>query len=289
MKAKYSDNTSKYTGAVVSGSIALLNKGRTLGSKNFSSKFGPALISFKNDKYTKPSDAPFKTAVKESGSYIAGLVQLMAELFGRGIFNAAMKDENRLIQYGAANALLKMWEKNNTWAINFLKSRIHEAGYHFADKLIYELQWKKNRQAVDVMFRALDNKNSGVKGKDISALGIMKAKQAVKPLISILKNESFFLKQEAADALGDIKDPQAIPPLIEALKTTKSFSLKKQIARSLGQFKDYQVIEPLIELLEIKRQDVYKEAAQSLKRITGKNFGQDQSKWQEWWSKNKKR
>jgi HEAT repeat protein len=59
--------------------------------------------------------------------------------------------------------------------------------------------------------------------------------------------------------------------------------LQKDIAEVLGQFKDPRVIKPLIDLLDSQYHYVRNEAARSLEKVTGENYGQRQSKWLEWW------
>jgi HEAT repeat protein len=58
-------------------------------------------------------------------------------------------------------------------------------------------------------------------------------------------------------------------------------------AWALGEIKDRRAVKPLIDALGDQIKDVRKKAALALKEITGKDFGKDPAKWQEWWEKNK--
>jgi len=83
------------------------------------------------------------------------------------------------------------------------------------------------------------------------------AKRKVPEFISALKDSDWMVRQAAAYALGEIKDPRAVKPLISALNDS--------------------------------HWSVRQAAAEALKEITGKDFGEDQRKWQEWWEKSKGR
>jgi outer membrane protein assembly factor BamD (BamD/ComL family) len=285
IKASYSDGSQRYTGAKVSGSIRFFNKTTTIASQNFSAASDPAFTTPEDQKDANPADAPFLSALY---GYAAGLLEITAELFGRSIYQSAMKIDNHLIQRQAAYTLLRMWEKNNTWAMDLVKSQIDKAGDPFAFSVLEKLKKEKNKHALDVVLAALNNRNPNVKSDAIDALGYMKPKGAAARLISILEGESYFLSGSAARALGRINDPQAIPALINVMVTTKFPMLKKDIAGVLGQFKDPRVIKPLINLLDSQYHYVRDEAARSLEKVTGENYGQRQSKWLEWWSKNQK-
>ncbi len=108
----------------------------------------------------------------------------------------------------------------------------------------------------------------------------------VERLIADLKDQSWQARWFAAQALGDIKDPRAVDPLAAALKD-KNVYVRAMAAWALGEIKDLRAVEPLIDALRDEIKDVRKKAALALQEITGKDFGKDPAKWQEWWEKNK--
>lgn len=105
-------------------------------------------------------------------------------------------------------------------------------------------------------------------------------------LIKSAKDQSWQVRWDAAAALGETKDPRAIKPLSAALKDENSY-VRMTAARSLGLINDPRVIEPLIGALKDESHGVKKNAVLSLKKITGKDFGKDYAKWQQWWEQNK--
>jgi outer membrane protein assembly factor BamD (BamD/ComL family) len=289
LKASYSDGSQRYTGAKVSGSIRFSNKTTNIISQNFSATSDPAFTTPKDQMQANPADAPFLSALAGYNSFAARLLEITAVIFGRSIYQSAMKIDNHLIQHQTAYTLLRMWENNDTWAMDLLKSQIDKAGDSFAFVVLEKLKKENNKHALDVVLAALNNSDPNVKSSAIHALGYMKPKGAAVRLISILEGESYFLSSSAARALGRINDPQGISTLINVLVTTKFPMLQKDIAEVLGQYNDPRVIKPLIDLLDSQYHYVRDEAARSLAKVTGENYGQQKSKWLEWWSKNHKR
>ncbi len=84
-----------------------------------------------------------------------------------------------------------------------------------------------------------------------------KAASAVNELIKVLKDENPAVRMSAAFALGKIRQISAITPLINALDDSNSI--------------------------------VRVHAAWALNNITGKDFGQNQQIWRDWWQENKDR
>jgi len=57
-------------------------------------------------------------------------------------------------------------------------------------------------------------------------------------------------------------------------------------AQSLGDIGDRQAVEPLIGALNDEKDIVRMVAADSLSKITGKDFGRDAAAWQQWLANN---
>ena len=109
----------------------------------------------------------------------------------------------------------------------------------------------------------------------------------VERLINDLKDESWQIRWYAAQALGDTNDPDAVEPLIAVLKNDKHVYVLATTAWALGELKDRRAVKPLIDAMGHEVRDVRRNAAWALKKITGKDFGEDPAKWQKWWEKNK--
>lgn len=290
VEGSYTDGSTRYSGAKVSGSIAFMTNNSTLTHKKFYFRYDPPITTSGRNKYPKPEDAPFEKALDGPNSFAARLIELTAELFGRGIYKSAMRDSSDLIQLAAASILLEKWKEKKTWAIDLLKAEIHDVDKPFVTRLFNHLRRQKDKLTIDLLLSAaVNNKFEAVRLKAIGTLASMNVKRILDPLISILESDDLAVKGSAANALGRLEDPRAITPLLDALKTAKDIFLQMSIISALGQFKHPRVIKPLIDLLGAEHPFVRGDAARSLKQVTGEDFGQDQSKWQEWWSKNQKR
>ena len=108
-------------------------------------------------------------------------------------------------------------------------------------------------------------------------------KDEVERLINDLKDESWQIRWYAAQALGGAKDLRAVEPLIAVLKKDKHVYVRATTAWALGEIKDRRAVKPLIDALGDEIRDVRRNAAWALKKITGKDFGEDPAQWQKWW------
>lgn len=173
--------------------------------------------------------------------------------------------------------------------------------------------------AVDPLIAALNDQDSAVRQKTTRAL-VRMDKQVVKPLIDLLSVElgegdeinkskralegmgPFAVKmqmslqdeevihssvrKDVAWILGELKDPRALKVLIAALEDTNAYVLISA-AGALGKIKDVRAVGPLISILKYPNAIWADATVAALTTITGKGFGKDQGKWQEWWEQNK--
>jgi len=170
--------------------------------------------------------------------------------------------------------------------------------------------------AVELLIKALNDKNTNIRRGALEVLGRIKDSRAiealimtlrdehmhwevinilkkmgrptVEPLIGALENKKSRIRKGAVDALGKIRDVKAVEPLIMSLKD-KNPDVRWSVARALGQIRNRKAIEPLIYALLDENSSVQYHAALALEKITGKRFGENAVEWQEWWEKNKHR
>lgn len=146
----------------------------------------------------------------------------------------------------------------------------------------------KAPRAVKPLITALKDENPDVRRNAIWALGEIKDPRAVKPLGATLMEWEWdrHVRRNAVVALGKIKDPRGVKSIAAALKD-KDTDVRRIAARTLGEFRDLRAVEPLIGSLKDVSYDVTKNAEESLKKITGKNFGRNSAEWQSWWEQSK--
>ena len=108
----------------------------------------------------------------------------------------------------------------------------------------------------------------------------------VKTVLVLLIAVGVMVSHYTAEARGETKDSHEVDRLIGDLKDA-SWQIRWYAAEALGGLKDPRAVEPLIAALKDEIKDVRRRAAEALANITGKDFGKDPAKWQEWWEKNK--
>ncbi len=141
-----------------------------------------------------------------------------------------------------------------------------------------------NSRAVEPLITALKDRDGVVRWTAAVALSAIKDPKAVEPLIAALRDENRGVRGDAAWALAEIKDPRAVEPLIHALEDEDA-SVRRAAAWILGELKDPKAVEPLIAALKDEDKYVRGAAQGALKKITGKDFGEDVERWQQWLKK----
>ncbi len=104
----------------------------------------------------------------------------------------------------------------------------------------------------------------------ISILGTMEDPRAVELLISSLRGE---YSEEVTNNLKRIESLTKVED--------QTADVRRAAAWALGKIKDPRAVEPLISALQDPIVRFW--AAQSLKEITGEDFGENKEKWQAWW------
>jgi len=97
------------------------------------------------------------------------------------------------------------------------------------------------------------------------------------------KEAAQHVRTRAARELGDLQAKQAVPALIAALED-RDWYLRVCAATSLKQIGDIRAVPALIKNLDHPMIPTRETALRALVAITGKDFGRDRAKWQEWWA-----
>ena len=135
---------------------------------------------------------------------------------------------------------------------------------------------------------ALRDPDSRVRKNAASALGLIKDVLAVEPLMVALANDaSAEVRCEIAAALGHIQDPKAVSALITALRDPLG-RVRVCAIEALREIHDPKVVESLIYALRDSNLDVRYQVQDTLRDITGMDFGSDVEKWLSWLNQLKK-
>jgi HEAT repeat protein len=144
----------------------------------------------------------------------------------------------------------------------------------------------KDRRAVEPLITALSDAYQNVRKEAAGALGAIGDTRATAGLIPLLKDANWKIRVQAAEALETIKDPQAAVPLRNALQDS-TWNVRSHAAAALGEMKDTASIDALVSSLNDVDAVVRDNAAEALKKITGKDLGQDPAAWKKWRETNK--
>lgn len=180
------------------------------------------------------------------------------------------------------------------------------------------LRLTKDQVSSESIIKFLNDDNYKVREDAAILLGIIRDKSSTSLLIEKLRDPNAFVRLRSARSLDLLKwvpsdeeqiiyylianmwwedirkfREKALIPLINILKVEKHDYTgilgeypedpRSRIAIILGDLGDARAVEPLIEALIYKSSQDY--VAKALQKITNKNFGTNQRKWQEWWQK----
>jgi len=197
---------------------------------------------------------------------------------------AALKHESRRVREGAATGL--GW-RGDTRAVPVLIAALQDNACGVVGDATWALGELGDSRAVAPLSAALRHPSSYVRELAAVALGKIRHTEAVDPLLAALTDENCDVREATAVALGEIRDSQAVVPLIATLKD-RDFRVRAAAALALGEIKDARAVEALIAAAnQDERYSVQRNAAEALRKITGKNFGRRSTRWQEWWEQNK--
>lgn len=101
--------------------------------------------------------------------------------------------------------------------------------------------------------------------------------------------QAAFVRWEAANALERLHHPDAIDPLIAAVRDDEDADVRLAAARTLGQYAEERVFETLVGALNDREYSVVRQAARSLRTLTGQDLGDSSSRWLAWFEDNRDR
>ncbi len=192
-------------------------------------------------------------------------------------------DRDFNVKMTAAKALAKIEGKK---ALDILIKALEDKNPKTRYSAVYALGNTKNHQIVTPLITTLKQENAPyVLTCGIRILGTLGDKKATKLLIDLLSHKEAAVRWEAAYSLGKIKDPCSVKALIVSLKDSNQ-TVVSHAADALGKIRENSAVEPLVHLL--KNKELRYHAVSALKNITDQDFGLDFNKWLKWWEENLK-
>jgi len=304
-----------YTAASIDGNFSLSGPNTDI-TRSFCVKGSPPesyTYASESSLPKKPRNAPFRSLVWKKHFFL-----LIYDAWGIEPIIKALEDEDSMIRTNAAEVLGEIGTKetvpvfvkaleDKSWqvrtnaaeALGEIGPEAKEAVPALIEALRDEVHYVRlaaaealseigSEEVVPALIEALEGDDSAIWRGAAEALGKIGTKEAVSALIRALEDEVHYVRSYAAKALGEIgsEAKEAVPALIEALEDEDLY-VRRGAALALGKIGTKEAVPALIRALEDENSMVCYLAAGALKKITGQNFGKDQSKWQQWWEENK--
>jgi hypothetical protein len=130
----------------------------------------------------------------------------------------------------------------------------------------------------------LSDSDSSVRAAAALALGRHGSPEHVPLILPLLTQEDRLCRLSAVRALQRLHNPVAVGPLIDATDSRKESDadVRAEAAVALAQYPQPRVLQALIAALGDDRLAVTAAAAQSLRTLTGQDFGDDRARWFDW-------
>lgn len=128
------------------------------------------------------------------------------------------------------------------------------------------------------------DKDAGVRVAAIRALANHGGPEHVPLFVKALRDPDTMVRVEGARALQRIHNPVAVEPLIQAIDESKEpeTDARAEAADALGQYPENRVVAALIKALADPSLAVNYSALNSLRTLTGQDFGFDRVAWRGW-------
>jgi hypothetical protein len=107
--------------------------------------------------------------------------------------------------------------------------------------------------------------------------------QVMPYVLPALRDDDPKVRNHAILIIRKLKDRSAINPLIELLNDRYEI-IRVNAARTLGDLGDIEACGALISNLEHPKDSVKHYCLEALQKLSGKNYGMDQERWQDWWT-----
>jgi len=242
-----------YTGACIECSFSLSAPNAETITRRFGIEESCPFVYTSTPLPEMPSDAPFESLYDVLK---LDLFLFVYDVWGIDLIIKALEDEDEEIRMDAAWTLGDIGPEAKDaipTLINLLEDEDILVRVYAAEAL-YKIDPER---CVTTLIALLEHGDGEIRSSAADALGMIgpEAKDAIPALINLLEDEDEFVRLSTTVALGDIGAQEAVPALINALKD-EDFMVRNF-------------------------------AAESLTKITGEDFGEDQSKWQQWWEENK--
>lgn len=141
----------------------------------------------------------------------------------------------------------------------------------------------------------IKDRDSSVRAAAARALAAHGKPEHAALLIEALKDKDVSVRVEAARGLQRLHSPDAIDPLLAHIRepvlvgmaedAESDPDVRSECASALGQYREPKVLKSLIAALGDSRLQVNRNTLESLRTLTGQDFGYDRQAWQTWFER----
>lgn len=138
---------------------------------------------------------------------------------------------------------------------------------------------EQERTALRLAERLAGEQDSIIRCEILRAMGPLKTPTAAAMLRAGLEDKDLDVRTSVCEIWGERGDLEAIEVLSETLTQDTNLDVRLAAARGLGKIKNQAAVEPLGTALDDPDPALQRRAVESLKQVTGRNFGNDIVAW----------
>ena len=173
----------------------------------------------------------------------------------------------------AAPALIKLLG-DNEWQVRFYTTEaLGKIGDKSAAKPLANL--------------LLTDSSAKVRLAAIEALDRLDSRTEYKAVLEAFSDKNPKIRSYAVELSASWKIKDALPTITNMLKNDRSNKVRASCAYALGIYANYAAVPALIGALDDDYMDVKIHAMESLKKMSGQNYGYDKQEWDHWFELNK--
>ena len=196
-----------------------------------------------------------------------------------------LTEKKMTMRYNAARALGRIGDNRATPAlIKLLNDKEWEVRFYTVEALG---KIGDNRAAKPLANIMLSDSHTKVRLEAIKALDKVDGRSQSKAVVRALSDSDPEVRGYAAELCASWDIADALPAVTKMLRQDRANITRASCAHALGIYNNFAAIPALIQALGDDYKDVRIYARESLKEMTGQNFGYDKEAWSHWFELNK--
>jgi HEAT repeat protein len=243
-------------------------------------------------KWGEDAVEPLIAVVKDWKGRPAELRVMCVEILGEikdkravPVIITTLTEDRLTMRYNAARALGNIGDnKAVPDLVKALKDKEWEVRFYAAEALGKIGDVQAARPLANLVSKDPDPK---VRLAAIKSLDQVQGKSEYRAVISALSDAEPEVRGYAAELLASWNLEEAQPKIIKMLKEDRSNVARSSCAHALGVYNNISAVPALIQALGDEYKDVRIYALDSLKKISGQNYGYDKQAWDHWFELNK--